>query len=331
MTLHSIIGSCVIAIAATTFVVGPAAAATKTIRLSHGHQPNEDSEIHTAAVTFEREVATRSDTLQVHIFAASALGQEREVYEAMQLGSGATCVISGTAILNNFAKRVGVLDLPFLWRDYEHVHAALDGRVGVELAKELESVGFEVVAWMDSWGYRNVVTADHSVAGPEDLKGLKIRTIQSPVYIAALNAMGANATPMAFGEVYTSLQTGVIDGMEHGASAIVSTKIFEVTKYMVLTRHLFGPLVFACSKHAWDGYTDEERSVILAAAAAARDHQRSLAVPKENEAFAFLKGQGMTIQEIDTTAFRQAARILQDDLAQDLGASDLLQIIRDTE
>jgi tripartite ATP-independent transporter DctP family solute receptor len=321
----------VIAIAAAIIAASPAASQTKLIRLSHGTQPNANSEIHVAAEVFEREIAAKSGTLQVRIFPASALGQEREVYEAMQLGSGATCAISGTAILNNFAKRVGVIDLPFLWRDYDHVHKSLDGNVGAQLAKELADVGFVVVAWMDSWGHRNVVTTNREVKGPDDLKGLKIRTIQSPVYIAALRAMGANATPMAFGEVYTSLQTGVLDGMEHGASAIVSTKVFEVTKHMVLTRHLYGPLAFVCSKRAWDGYTGQERSAILAAAAAGRDYQRSLAVAKENEAFDFLKNKGMTIREIDTNAFRERAGALQDEMAQGLGASDLLKLIRETK
>ena len=331
MNYASVAGIAIAAFATALLVAAPAPAQKKTIRLSHAHAANDNSEIHTAATAFEREIAAKSDTLEVRIFAASALGQEREVYEAMQLGSGASCAITGTAILNNFAKRVGVLDLPFLWRDYDHVHRALDGPVGARIAGDLDAVGFKVVAWMDSWGYRNVVTANKPVKAPGDLKGLKIRTIQSPVYVAALNAMGANATPMAFGEVYTSLQSGVLDGMEHGAATIVSTKIFEVTKHMALTRHLFGPLVFACSKRAWDGYTEKERATILAAAAVARDHQRSLALPKEQVALDFLKSKGMTIQEIDGAVFRQRALPLQDELAQGMGAADLLKQIRETK
>lgn len=330
MKLRTAIIAYFAALSVTILPIGPSFAQTKTIRLSHSHQANAESEIHTAAVIFEREIGAKSDTLQVRIFPANALGQEREVYEALQLGGGATCVISGTAILNNFAKRIGVLDLPYLWRDYEHVHKVLDGEIGATLATDLEAVGLKVLAWMDSWGYRNVVTANRDIKGPEDLRGLKIRTIQTPVYLAALNAMGANATPMPYGEVYTSLQTGVIDGMEHGASVVVSTKIFEVTKYMVLTRHLYGPLVFVCSKRAWDGYSEKERAALFAAASTARDHQRSLAIPKENEAFAFLKGKGMTIREIDTSAFQQRAQKSQDELAKGLGATELLHRIRET-
>ncbi len=140
----------------------------KTIKLSHSHQADvQSSEIHFAAETFKKYVEENSKTLEVKIYAANALGEERAVYEGMQLGGGATAVISGTAILNNFNQKIGVLDLPFLWKDYSHVHKVLDGEVGNMLAKELESAGFKVLAWMDSWGYRNVVTAKKEVKKPE--------------------------------------------------------------------------------------------------------------------------------------------------------------------
>jgi TRAP-type C4-dicarboxylate transport system substrate-binding protein len=111
--------------------------------------------------------------------------------------------------------------LPFLWQDYEHVHRVLDGRVGRVLEEDLDKAGFKVLAWMDSWGYRNLV-ARKPVAAPSDLKGLKIRTIPTPLYIATLNTMGCNATPMPFGEVYSSMQTGVLDGFEHSAAMIAT-------------------------------------------------------------------------------------------------------------
>ena len=176
----------------------------------------------------------------------------------MQLGSGASVHIGGTAIHNNFNKRMGVLDLPFMWRDYAHWHKVADGEVGRTLAAEHEKLGIKVLGWQDSWGFRNVVTAKKEVKTPEDLKGLKIRTIQTPTYVAALNAMGAAATPMAFGEIYTALQTGVVDGIEHSSAIIYSNKFYEVTKYIALTEHLFGGTITVWSKIEWDGYTDNE-------------------------------------------------------------------------
>ena len=303
----------------------------KEIKLSHSHQADFASEIHTAAWIFQKWVHDNSDTLEVKIYAANALGEEREVYEGMQLGSGATCVISGTAILNNFTEKIGVLDLPFLWKGYDHVHKVLDGEAGDMLAKELEEAGFKVLAWMDSWGYRNVVTSEKEVTKPEDLQGLKIRTIQTPIYVAALNAMGANATPMAFGEVYTAMQTGVLDGFEHGAAVVKAQKFYEISKYIALTRHLFGPLVFAYSTSEWEKLTDAEKQVVMDAALMARDVQRGLAPIREAEAFDFLREKGMVINEIDTSTFRQNAVAIQDEIAAERDATELLEIIRSVE
>ncbi|HWT81906.1 MAG TPA: TRAP transporter substrate-binding protein [Candidatus Methylomirabilis sp.] len=312
-------------------VTSPVSAAKKVIKLSHSHQADFASEIHTAAWIFQKWIEDNSDTLEVKIYAANQLGEERAVYEGIQLGSGATAVISGTAILNNFNKKVSVLDLPFLWKSYDHAHHVLDGKVGEVLAKELDQTGFQVLAWMDSWGFRNVVTSKKEVKTPADLKGLKIRTIQTPTYVAALNAMGANATPMAFGEVYTAMQTGVLDGFEHGSAVIKAQKFYEVAKYVALTQHLFGPLVFAYSKKEWAGLTDKEKAVVLDGARMARDVQRTLGPLREQEAFDFLKAKGMVINRIDTTGFRKNALEIQDKIAKDVGATDLIEIIRKTE
>ncbi|PLC48225.1 hypothetical protein CR159_19320 [Pollutimonas subterranea] len=300
----------------------------REIKISHSAQGVMSSELHTAAWVFGNYIKDNSDTLTVRIYPNNALGEERAVYEAMQLGAGASCAVTGTAILNNFSKRVGVIDLPFLWRDYDHMSAALDGKVGVALSADLEKVGFKAVAWMTNWGARNVVTANQSIKSPADLKGLKIRTIQSPVYIDALNAMGANATPMSFGEVYTSMQTGVLDGFEHGSAIVVTQKFYEVAKHIALTRHFLGPVVLACSMSEWNQFSDKEKAVVLEAGRLASDVNRSLAPLREKEAFDFLRAKGMDITEVDTTTFRANAIASQDKFAADRGAEDLLKQIR---
>ena len=299
----------------------------KVIKLSHCLQADFSSELHTAAWIFQKWVNDNSETLEVKIYASNALGQERDVYEGMQLGGGASCAVSGTAILNNFNKRIGVLDLPFIWGGYDNVHRVLDGEIGRELEEELRNQGFVVLAWMDSWGYRNVVTTKKEILSPEQLHGLKIRTIQTPNYIAALNAMGVNATPMAFGEVYTSLQTGVLDGFEHNASIIKANRFYEVAKYITLTRHLFGPVAFIYSKAEWDRLTGDEKRVIRQGAEMARDIARSLAPVREAEAFEFLQEKGMILNEIDTSEFERNARHIQDELAKECDALDLLERI----
>ena len=319
------------AVAALPFAHDAVAQAKKQVKISHATAADLGNDNHMVAWIIANYINTYSDTLEARIYPANGLGEERAVVEGMQLGAGATMHIGGTAIHNNFNKRMGVLDLPFLWHDYEHAHHVLDGKVGETLAAEHEKLGLKVLGWQDSWGYRNVITTKKEVKKPEDLKGLKIRTIQTPTYVAALNAMGANATPMAFGEVYTSLQTGVLDGFEHASAVVYTGKYYEVAKYVTLTGHLFGPTVTVMSKKEWDGYTDKEKQVVAAAAKLAQDVNRSLSVQRDAESLEKLKAKGMIVNPIDKTGFVKAALPLQDQLAKTLGADDLLKTIRDTK
>lgn len=320
-----------LAILALSFPLVASGQAKKQVKISHATAADVANDNHMVSWIIASHINSNSDTLEARIYPANGLGEERAVVEGMQLGAGATMHVGGTAIHNNFNKRMGVLDLPFMWRNYEHAHRVLDGKVGETLAAEHEKLGLKIIGWQDSWGYRNVITTKKEVKKPEDLKGLKIRTIQTPTYVAALNAMGASATPMAFGEVYTSLQTGVLDGFEHSSAVAFTGKYYEVAKYITLTEHLFGPTATVISKKEWDGYTDKERQVVAAAAKLAQDVNRSLSVQRDNESMDKLKAKGMIVNKIDKTAFLKAAGPLQDQLAKTINAEDLLKIIRDTK
>ncbi|WEX10913.1 TRAP transporter substrate-binding protein [Chelativorans sp. AA-79] len=301
---------------------------TKTIRFGFSSVKDLENDNGAAAILFEQYVETHSDTLEVEIYGSSEIGDDQDVIQALQLGSGATMHIGGTATYNTFVPRAGVLDLPFLWTDYAHAGRALDGDAGAELAADFEQAGFKVLGYGFSWGYRNVVTNGVAVTEPEDLKGLKLRTIQSPIYVAALNAMGANATPMGFDEVYTALQTKVLDGFEHAASMVYSSKLYEVTDHVALTRHLFGPTVMTYSLPLWNQLAEEERQVVQDAADFALEIARAMAPGREQEALDKLVEEGMTITEVDTSPFMEAAQPLQDELAGTIDASDLLEQIR---
>ncbi len=314
---------------ATTVALSPGALAQETvIRIGFSSTADLTNDNGMSAWVIKNYLHDFAQDLRAEVHGSSQLGSDQDVLQALQLGSGATMFIGGTALLNVFHERTGVLDLPFLWRDYDHVGRVLDGEVGEALAEELEQSGFKILGWGYSWGYRNVVTAREEVSEPEDIAGLKLRTIQSPMYVAAVNAMGANATPMAFGELYTALQTGVLDGFEHAASMVYSTKMYEVSNYVALTRHLFGPTVIAYSLPLWNQLTEQQQQSVREAVALAIDINRALAPQREAEALALLEEVGMTIHEIDTEPFREKAVAVQDDLAASIGATDLLKIIR---
>lgn len=298
------------------------------IRFAHAHSPDVAGELHFTAVAFAEALAANSDHLTAKIFPQGTLGSEREVYEGMQLGSGASVTVSGTAILNNFDQRIGVVDLPYLFQDFDHVHRVFDGEVGRDLAAGLEKQGLILLAWIDGWGFRNLITTQKAVQRAEDLKGLKIRTIPTPVYLAALRMMGANPTPMAYGEIYTGLQTGVIDGFEQAPAILIAERYYEVAKHLTTSRHLFPAMVVVYAKAHWDRLAPEDQAKIRRAAEAARDKGRALAPVREAEALKTLRERGMTIHDIDTRAWAQAAVKVQDQLAAERGATDLLAKIR---
>jgi tripartite ATP-independent transporter DctP family solute receptor len=277
---------------------------------------------------FANYVNANVDTLEVKVFANSQLGQSREVIEAMRLGSGAAGTSGGPAEYASFVKRVGVLGLPFLWKSYDHATSVLQGEVGKALDQDMQKAGFKVLAWSVSWGYRNVVTAKKEVTKAEDLKGLKIRTIPTKVFVSAINAMGANATPMNFGEIYTSLQSGVLDGYEHTAATTVSFKLNEVACCIAMTRHLMDPTVLVYSMPEWKKLNEKEQAVLLKGAQAAAEKVRAMAPAKEAESLDAVRKLGMKVHDLDTAPLQKAAMAAQDDLAKEFGAENLLAIIR---
>jgi tripartite ATP-independent transporter DctP family solute receptor len=311
--------------------ITPAAAQAPGKRLIRIHTagPNDLGVDNTLlAHEFANQVNAKIDTLEVKVFANSQLGQSREVIEAMRLGSGAAGTSGGPAEYASFVKRVGVLGLPFLWKSYDHATTVLKGDVGKALDQDMQKAGFKVLAWSVSWGYRNVVTARKEVTKAEDLKGLKIRTIPTKVFVSAINAMGANATPMNFGEIYTSLQSGVLDGYEHTAATTVSFKLNEVACCIAMTRHLMDPTVLVYSMSEWKKLNDKEQAVLLEAAEAAAEKVRAMAPAKEAESLDAVRKLGMKVHDLDTAPLQKAAMAAQDDLAKEFGAENLLAIIR---
>ncbi|MDR2451163.1 MAG: TRAP transporter substrate-binding protein [Candidatus Accumulibacter sp.] len=280
------------------------------------------------AMKFADYVNANSKTVEVKVFPNSQLGQSREVIEAMRLGSGASATTGGPGEYLSFVKRLGVLGLPFVWKDYNHAIKVLNGEVGAELNGDMEKAGFKVLAWSVSWGFRSVVTAKKEVTKVEDLKGLKIRTIPNKVFLAVINTLGANATPMNFGEVYTSLQSGVLDGYEHTPATTASFKFYEVACCTALTRHLMDPTMLAFSLPEWKKFNAEEQDVMLKGAKAAATYVLEQAPQKENEFIELLKKNGMKFHEIDLSSLKDAVAKAQDDLAKETGTESLLAKIR---
>jgi TRAP-type transport system periplasmic protein len=304
---------------------------TKRLLRIHTAGPNDTNVDNTKlAVEFQDRANAAQSAVEVKVFPASQLGQTREVIEAMRLGSGAAGTTGGPAEYASFVRRLGVLGLPFLWKSYDHALAVLDGPVGKELDQDMEKAGFKTLSWAVSWGYRNVITSKKEVKQASDLKGLKIRTIPTKVFVAAINSMGANATPMNFGEIYTSLQSGVLDGYEHTAATTISFKMYEVACCMALTKHLMDPTFLVFSLPEWKKLSAPEQAALQKAATEAGKVVREMAPQREGEALAQVKKLGMKVNEIDTAPLVKAALQAQDELAKEFGAEKLLEQIRKT-
>ena len=312
-------------------VAFPVNAQNKRLLRIHTAGPNDTNVDNTKlAVEFQDRANAAQSGVEVKVFPASQLGQTREVIEAMRLGSGAAGTTGGPAEYASFVKRLGVLGLPFEWKSYEHALRVLDGPVGKELDQDMERAGFKVLSWAVSWGYRNVVTAKKEVKQAADLKGLKIRTIPTKVFVAAVNSMGANATPMNFGEIYTSLQNGVLDGYEHTAATTISFKFNEVACCIALTRHLMDPTFLVFSLAEWRKLSAAEQAALLKAATEAAAVVRKMAPERDAQALAEVRKLGMKVTELDLAPLQRAAIPAQDELAKEFGAEKLLQQIRNT-
>ncbi|MEO8481216.1 MAG: TRAP transporter substrate-binding protein [Acidobacteriota bacterium] len=298
------------------------------LRLSHSMATGPTS-LNTFAERFrDRAEAATNGAVKVRIFANGTLGQEREIVQQLQEGL-VDFMVSGSAIWGSVAPRLQVLDFPFLWRDWDHVHRLVDGPLGEQVADYQEAaVAVRPLAWGDSFGFRQVVTRSTDITEPRDLSGLKIRTIQSAIYVKAVELMGASPTPMAFGEVYTSLQTGVIDGYEHDSSTTLHQRFYEVARFMARTRHIAGVLgLFGSSAGLARVPADIRRLLEQAARDAAAD-QRAIGPREDETASKELTGYGMTIREFDQRPFESRAEQLWRREATALGVGPWLEAIR---
>src|SRR5262249_2216816 len=250
------------ALAAGMVAVAPAIAQT-AMKINIALAQN--SHYGVAIDTFAREVEKRTDgRYKVQTFYSGALGAERESVEGVQLGT-LDLTLTSTGPLPNFVPDVAILDIPFLFRDYAHARAVLDGPIGQELLAKFPAKGMVGLAWGEN-GFRHMTNSKRPVNLPEDLKGLKMRTMENPIHIEAYRQFGILPTPMAFTEVFTALQQGTVDGQENPLSVITSAKLDQVQKYLSLTGHVYSPAVFLMNKAQWDKLSDADKQAFLDAA-----------------------------------------------------------------
>lgn len=241
-----------------------------------GHVVQENTAIHKAAVQFADAVKERTNgEVVVEVYPASQLGGNRELIESIQVGSLDFSIPHVSVIAGFVENKTAVFDLPYMFKNYDHAEAVLDGEVGDFLASQTVDHGIVVLAWWTQ-GWRHITTGNKAVRTPADMAGLKIRTMENPLHMAHFNMLGASAVPMAFSEVYTSLQQKVIDGQENPYVNIFAMGFYEVQPFITETGHLYDPTPLIMSKVTYDKLSPEHLKVIEEAAIEFRDVNREL-------------------------------------------------------
>jgi tripartite ATP-independent transporter DctP family solute receptor len=228
---------------------------------------------------FTELVAQRTNNrIRMRTFHSAQLGQQDEAIQQMRLGT-IDFANFNLSPFNNLAPSTQVVTLPFLFRDVAHMQRAIDGVAGEEIARDLEAIGIVALSWFDA-GARSIYTT-RPVRAPADLRGMKIRVQTSDLWIDLMRALGANPTPLPFGEVFTSLQSGVIDGAENNWPSYESTRHFEVARFFTTTEHSNVPEVLAVSRQRWQRLNEAERAILRDAAREAATFQRQAWAERE--------------------------------------------------
>lgn len=288
----------------TTALMASPAPAKTTLKLAVVTPPHHAYAI--GAKEFARLVmeGTHEEVI-IKVYSSGQLGKgERELLEGLQLGT-IDLAVTATGPVSNFAPGMGVVDLPFLFKDPEHVDKVLDGPVGRELLDGLESANIKGLAFFEN-GFRNFTNSRRQLIKPEDFEGLKFRTMENPIHLASVRQLGAQAVPMSWGEVYTSLQTKVIDGQENPIAIIHAYKLFEVQKYLSLTGHFYSPAPLSMSLRRFNQLKPARQKLFLRSALEAAAFERKIIRDNEAKQIKDLIGHGMIIDTVDKSLFVEA-------------------------
>ncbi|MFQ1049664.1 TRAP transporter substrate-binding protein [Avibacterium paragallinarum] len=287
---------------ASAVMFSAAANAATTLRFGY-EAPRSDTQ-HIAAKKFNELLKEKTNgELKLSLFPDSTLGNAQTMISAVR-GGTIDLEMSGSPNFTGLEPKLNVIDIPFIFKDRQHVYKVLDGEIGQGLLKDLEAKGLKGLAFWDV-GFRAFSNSKRPVTKPEDIKGLKVRTNQNPMYIQAFTLLGANPVPMPLSELYTALETRAVDAQEHPIGIFWSAKLYEVQKYLSQTNHGYTPLIVVMNKAKFDSLTPELQQAIVEAAKEAGQYQRDLNEKNEQDIIANLRKSGVeVIEKVDTAPFK---------------------------
>lgn len=296
-------------------------------RFQIGHSLSQKSHYQAGATAFAEAVQEKSDgRYTIEIVPAGGLGSEREMVEGVQLGT-IDLVLTSLGTVGSFVPETGVLDLPFLFEDLDHARRVIDGPVGETLIEAVGENGFMPLAWAEN-GIPGFITKGRPIRTADDLQGLKMRTQANPMHTAAFEALGAQAVPLGFGEIYTAIQTGTIDGTYMVTPIVETSNFYQVQEYITQAPLYYQAAMFVMAPSAWDQLTDEDKKVFLDAAKAGGEATRAAVEKAEGESLEFITANGMTVvEDFDMESFKTALQPVYDEFGPKLDM-DLVEQIR---
>lgn len=294
--------ACAVAAIVPLATVAPAAEIELKLAWLTADSPTDPYAI--AAHAFKDEIeAAMPARVEVSLFPNRQLGDDKEILEGLQFGTIDMGIITN-AVVANLEPTYQLVDLPFLFGSAKQAHDVLDGPVGEQLADNLRTHGVVSLGAAEG-GFRNMINNTRPVRIPEDVEGVKYRTMQNPVFIEMFSSLGGSPVPMAWGEVFTAMQQGTVDGLEIPTSVVNSNNYADVTKYLSFTRHTYSAIHLLMSERTFEGLPEDVQQAVLDAGEAAIDAQRAAVAAAEAEVVQALKDKGMEINDIeDVGAFR---------------------------
>jgi tripartite ATP-independent transporter DctP family solute receptor len=297
----------------------------RIIRLGHGLDVTHS--VHQAMLQTDVYLNELSQgKMRLQIYPNQQLGSERECLELLQIGSLDMTKVSG-AVLENFAPKLKIFGLPFLFDNKDHLFKVLDGTIGKELLKEGEEYWLKGVGFYDS-GSRSFYTKERPVEQPEDLEGLKIRVQESVSAFDMVKQLGASPTPISWGELYTALQQGVVDGAENNPPSFYLSRHYEVCKYYSIDEHTMIPDVLLVSTHLWNRLSSEEQGWLQKAIDQSIPYQRDLWIQSENESLQAVIEAGVEVSYPKKNRFQKATQKMYQDFKKDPQMAELIERIR---
>lgn len=308
----------------TAVWTGSARCESWTFKLGNATTP--DHAYNVGARKFAELVAKRTgNKVKIDIYPAAQLGNERDLVEGLQLGT-VDLVVTSTGPIGGFVPQVFVVDLPFLFRDRQHAYKVLDGPIGKELLDAFSAKGIKGLAFWEN-GFRHITNNVRPIEKPEDLKGIKIRTMENKIHLAAFRAFGASPTPMAWSEVYTALQQKTIDAQENPIAIVYTAKISEVQKYLALTGHVYSPALILMSEKSFNSLPQDIQKIVLDTAIECATFERNFLRDNEAKQLAELKAKGMQVTTPNKKPFQSAAAPVYKEFESQFGKERIDKII----